>query len=141
LRYPTALRQRVERIVRHHMFSIGKGDPLRARRFLAKYGDELASDLIDHKEADYRGKPGPDGGPPLEDIEKLDRFRRLLHRERRRPHRLADLAVNGKDLIEVGFTAGPRLGRVLRDLLHDVVDDPKLNTRAELLRRARRKKT
>ena len=99
---------RVERIVRHHMFSIGKGDALRARRFLAKYGDELAFDLIDHKEADYRGKPGEDGEPPLEDIEKLDRFRRLLERERKNPHRLADLAVNGNDLIELGFTPGPR---------------------------------
>jgi tRNA nucleotidyltransferase (CCA-adding enzyme) len=140
LRYPTALRRRVERLVRHHMFSIGKGDELRARRFLAKYGDELAFELIDHKEADYRGKPGPDAEPPVEDLEKLDRFRRLLQRERKHPHRLADLAVNGKDLIEAGFTAGPGLGRVLENLLRDVVDDPKLNTREELLRRAARKK-
>ena len=42
LRYPNALRDRVVRIVRHHMFQIGKGDALRARRFLAKHGDELA---------------------------------------------------------------------------------------------------
>ena len=140
LRYPNALRQRVERIVRHHMFSAGKGDSLRARRFLAKYGDELAFDLIDHKEADYRGKPGPAGGPPLADIEKLDRFRRLVRLERANPHRLADLAVNGTDLIEAGFTPGPQLGQVLRDLLHDVVDDPALNTRDELLARAAKRK-
>jgi tRNA nucleotidyltransferase (CCA-adding enzyme) len=141
LRYPTALRQRVERIVRHHMFSIGKGDPLRARRFLAKYGDELAFDLIDHKEVDYMGKPGPGGEPPSADIEKLHRFRGLLEEERKHPHRLADLAVNGTDLIEAGFTPGPRLGRVLRHLLHDVVDDPELNSRDELLRRAAKRKS
>jgi tRNA nucleotidyltransferase (CCA-adding enzyme) len=140
LRYPTALRRRVERIVRHHMFSIGKGDALRARRFLAKHGDELAFELLDHKEADYRGKPGPGGEAPLEDLEKLARFRRLLELEQRHPHRLADLAVNGTDLIEAGFSAGPGLGRILGDLLHDVVDDPTLNTREELLSRAARKK-
>jgi tRNA nucleotidyltransferase (CCA-adding enzyme) len=140
LRYPTALRQRVERIIRHHMFSIGKGDALRARRFLAKHGDELAFELIDHKEADYRGKPGPDGNPPLEDIEKLDRFRRLLEQEKKHPHRLADLAVDGNELIQAGFTAGPELGRVLGDLLHDVVGNPALNTREELLKRAARRK-
>jgi len=139
LRYPNALRARVLRIIRHHMFQIGKGDALRARRFLAKHGDEVAFELIDHKEADYRGKPADGDNPPLEDIEKLDRFRALLKRERKHPHRLADLAVNGNDLIELGFKPGPELGHFLRDLLREVVDDPAQNTRAALLRRARAK--
>ena len=139
LRYPNALRDRVCRIVRHHMFQVGKGDPVRARRFLARYGDELAGQLVDHKEADFLGKRGSAGPPPLEDLEKLQRFRRLLERERRQPHRLADLAVDGSDLIELGFRPGPELGGVLRELLHDVVDDPSLNTRDALLRRARAK--
>jgi tRNA nucleotidyltransferase (CCA-adding enzyme) len=138
LRYPNQLRTRVVRIVRHHMFQAGKGDAVRARRFLAKFGDELAFELVDHKEADYRGKRGPDGEPPLEDLEELARFRKQLERERESPHRLADLAVDGSDLIELGFEAGPQLGRVLERLLHDVVDDPRRNTREELLRRARR---
>ena len=139
LRYPNALRSRVLRIIRHHMFQIGKGDALRARRFLAKHGDEVAFELVDHKEADYRGKPGEDGGPPVEDIEQLERFRGRLRRERAQPHRLADLAVDGNDLIGLGFKPGPELGHTLRDLLRQVVDDPASNTRAALLRRARAK--
>jgi tRNA nucleotidyltransferase (CCA-adding enzyme) len=139
LRYPNALRSRVLRIVRHHMFQLGKGDALRARRFLAKHGDEVAFELLDHKEADYRGKPGADGEPPLADIEKLHRFRQLLKKEQKNPHRLTDLAVDGNDLIGLGFTPGPKLGHVLRELLHEVVDDPSGNTRAALLRRARAK--
>jgi tRNA nucleotidyltransferase (CCA-adding enzyme) len=139
LRYPNALRERVCRIVRHHMFRVGKGDDLVARRFLARHGDELAFQLVDHKEADFLGKRGLDGPPPTDDLEKLDRFRRLLEREKRQPHRLADLAVDGTDLIEVGFRPGPHLGATLRDLLHDVVDDPRRNTREELLQRARAK--
>ncbi len=138
LRYPNTLRDRVVRIVRYHMFQIGKGDAVRARRFLAKHGDELALQLVDHKDADYRGKPGPDGLGPVEDLEKLARFRTMLEAERRQPHRLSDLAIDGSDLIELGLRPGPRLGRVLRDLLHDVVDDPSLNTRATLLARARK---
>jgi tRNA nucleotidyltransferase (CCA-adding enzyme) len=139
LRYPNALRSRVVRIIRHHMFQIGKGDALRARRFLAKHGDEVAFELVDHKEADYRGKPADVDALPIADIEKLDQFRRLLKRERKHPHRLADLAVNGNDLIELGFKPGPDLGHVLRDLLRQVVDDPAQNSRAALLRRARAK--
>jgi tRNA nucleotidyltransferase (CCA-adding enzyme) len=139
LRYPNALRARVVRIVRHHMFQVGKGEPVRARRFLAKYGDELAFDLVDHKEADFLGKPGPGGGRLYEDIAKLERFRQTLERERRRPHRLADLAAGGDDLIALGFAPGPELGRVLHELLHDVVEDPALNTKDALLDRARAK--
>jgi tRNA nucleotidyltransferase/poly(A) polymerase len=140
LRYPNALRSDVLRIVRHHMFQVGHGDdPVRARRFLAKYGDRLAFELADHKEADYLGKPAEDGGPPVDDLERLYRFRRQLRRQRRHPHRLADLAVNGTDLIELGYRPGPLLGQVLHDLLQEVVDDPSRNTKDALLRRARAK--
>src|SRR3954464_6258485 len=78
LRYPNALRERVCRIVRYHMFQVGKGDAVRARRFLAKHGEELAFQLVDHKEADFLGKRGSAGPPPLEDIDKLRRFRKVL---------------------------------------------------------------
>ena len=135
LRYPNALRSRVCRIVRHHMFHVGTGDARRARRFLAKYGDELAFELVDHKEADYRGKRST-GERPVVDLDKLDHFRQLLRHEQSSPHRLSDLAVDGNDLIELGFTPGPELGHVLRDLLHDVVEEPSENTRDTLLRRA-----
>jgi len=139
LRYPNALRTRVVRIVRHHMFKVGRGDALRARRFLAKHGDELAFELVDHREADYLGKRGAGGEPPpLADIEKVRAFRAVLERERESPHRLADLAVDGNDLIELGFRPGPQLGQALHELLHDVVENPRRNTRAQLLRRAAR---
>jgi tRNA nucleotidyltransferase (CCA-adding enzyme) len=137
LRYPNALRSRVVRIVRHHMFQIGNGDALRARRFLAKYGDELAFELLDHKEADFRGKRTA-AEAPIADLEKVDRFRTMLRKERKSPHRLSDLAVDGTDLIELGFAPGPELGHALQALLHDVVEDPSRNTRDELRRRAAR---
>jgi poly(A) polymerase/tRNA nucleotidyltransferase (CCA-adding enzyme) len=137
LRYPNAPRTRVVRIVRHHMFHVPGRDGVRARRFLAKHGDELAFELVDHKEADYRGKRGP-GESPVADIEKVEHFRRTLRHERKSPHRLADLAVDGNDLIELGIPPGPELGRVLKELLDDVVEDPARNTRDELLRHAAR---
>jgi tRNA nucleotidyltransferase/poly(A) polymerase len=138
LRYPNALRQRVVRIVRRHMFQPGKGDALRARRFLQRNGDELAFDLLDHKHADLLGKRGTDGDPPpLDEIDALLRFRAVVEEERSRPHRLRDLAIDGNDLIELGFQPGPQLGRILHDLLDAVVDEPALNTREELLSRAK----
>jgi tRNA nucleotidyltransferase (CCA-adding enzyme) len=140
LRYPNALRARVVRIVRRHMFKVGKGDERRARRFLRKHGSELAFQLLDFKQADLSGKHGSGGEPPpLEELEQLAAFREVVAREVRSPHRLADLAVDGSDLIELGFAPGPRLGRALEELLDEVVEEPELNTREQLLDLARRK--
>jgi tRNA nucleotidyltransferase (CCA-adding enzyme) len=134
LRYPNELRSRVVAIVRNHMLDVGKGDALRARRLLARHGEALLLDLLDHREADLRGKRP--GVPPREDLERLAAFRRIVDAESRSPHRLRDLAIDGNDLIAAGFTAGPGLGHVLEELLHAVVEDPSLNRREELLRRA-----
>jgi tRNA nucleotidyltransferase (CCA-adding enzyme) len=131
LRYPNALRSRVRRIVRWHMLDPGKGDALRARRLLARHGDEIALDLVDHRLADVRAKPRS-----TDLTAKLVAFRRVVEHERASPHRLADLAVRGDDLLALGFAPGPKLGEALRKLLHDVVEDPSLNTREELLARA-----
>ena len=137
LRYPNALRQRVVRIVRRHMFQPGKGDARRARRFLRRNGDELAFELIDHKRADLLGKRGSEGEPPpLDELQRLARFREVVQQERSSPHRLRDLAIDGNDLIELGFKPGPRLGRILNELLDSVVEEPALNTREQLLEQA-----
>ena len=50
---------------------------------------------------------------------------------------MSDLAVDGSDLIALGFAPGPPLGNVLEQLLEVVVDEPELNTRDELLARAK----
>ncbi len=140
LRYPNDLRSHVVKIVRRHMFQVGKGDERRARRFLRRNGEQLAYDLLDHKQADLLGKRGSEGEPPPEgELDALSRFREVVRSQVSQPHRLADLAVDGNDLIELGYEPGPRLGHVLNELLDEVVDEPELNTREELLRRARRK--
>ena len=61
-----------------------------------------------------------------------------MPQERSQPHHLADLAVDGDDLRAIGFSEGPGLGRVLHELLDDVVDDPARNDRDWLLERAGR---
>jgi tRNA nucleotidyltransferase (CCA-adding enzyme) len=135
LRYPTDTRRRIVQIVRHHMLS-PRGDAPRARRLLARFGEELTTDLLDHKEADLRGKWGPGEPPPEEQLEQLARLRRLVETERDSPHRLRDLAITGADLLELGYTPGPAVGSTLRTLLAEVVDQPSRNTRTALLERA-----
>jgi len=135
LRYPTEMRRRVVQIVRHHMLS-PRGDAARARRLLARFGEELTFDLLDHKEADLRGKWGPGEPAPEDQLEQLAALREQVEAERDSPHRLSDLAVTGDDLLALGYTPGPELGAALRTLLAEVVDQPGRNTREVLLRRA-----
>ncbi len=49
---------------------------------------------------------------------------------------LKELAVTGKDLIQMGMHPGPRLGKVLAALLEEVLEDPAKNERESLLRRS-----
>ncbi len=132
LRYPTRLRAYVVGLVREHPFAAeDEPQPVDARRFLARHGERLAFDLLAHRAADLAGKTVPES-----EWDWLGRFRALVEQERTQPHRLADLAVDGADLIAAGFSEGPQLGHVLQTLLAEVVDDPDLNLREQLLSRA-----
>ena len=133
LRYPTRLRRHVSELVREHSFEeLADPAPVDARRFLARHGDELAFDLLAHKAADLRAKQ-----VPPEEHAAHARFRELVDAERGSAHRLADLAVSGDDLIDIGFRESPELGRVLAVLLAEVVEEPERNTREWLLERSR----
>jgi tRNA nucleotidyltransferase (CCA-adding enzyme) len=132
LRYPARLRDQVVRVVGGHAFRLdGPLDGAAARRFLREHGEVVAFDLVALKEADLAAKT-----VPAAEREALSRFRRTLEEQRSEPHRLADLAVTGTDLIEAGFDESPQLGRVLALLLDEVVDDPSRNERSWLLARA-----
>jgi tRNA nucleotidyltransferase (CCA-adding enzyme) len=134
LRYPNELRERVVAIVRFHPFLLGAGDELEARRLLALHGAGLTFDLLDHWNADLRGRDETDA--VKEKLARVSAFRTVVEAELTSPHRLADLAVDGSDLISIGYRPGPELGDALNELLQAVVVDPSLNTRAVLLERA-----
>jgi tRNA nucleotidyltransferase/poly(A) polymerase len=133
LRYPTRLQKHVAAIVTAHAFGLeGRLDAVAARRFLAEHGEELALHLLEHKEADLGSKK-----IPAAEHEAMSRFRELVESERSSPTTLDRLAIDGSDLIALGFREGPELGQTLRSLLAAVVEDPRLNEREILLERAR----
>ena len=59
---------------------------------------------------------------------------------RGQPVRIADLAVNGNDLIAAGFQPGKGLQAVLQALLETVWAFPEKNTRDELIKEALKRK-
>jgi tRNA nucleotidyltransferase (CCA-adding enzyme) len=131
LRYPERLLRRVVAIVREHPYrdEDRPRTPQQARRFLHEHGDELAFDLVAMRLADRRAKN--------RDVSGLIEMSALLEQELSSPHTLRDLAVDGDDLLALGFQPGPDLGRALEELLELVVDDPSMNDRDRLLEHAK----
>ncbi len=133
LRYPSELRQSVVELVRFHTLEPGAGNGVAARQLLARHGDELVGALFDLRAADLGAK----GGAGAEALARLASFRRRVEQERGSPHRLADLAVDGSDLLALGYRPGRPLGQTLARLLAEVVEEPARNRRELLLERAR----
>jgi len=50
------------------------------------------------------------------------------------PVSLKDLAVNGKDLIKLGYKEGKELGKILKKLLQIIIDRPELNKKKILVK-------
>ncbi|MEI7579148.1 MAG: CCA tRNA nucleotidyltransferase [bacterium] len=46
--------------------------------------------------------------------------------------KITDLKINGIDLINIGIPEGPMIGKVLRELLEIILDEPRLNQFSEL---------
>ena len=104
------------------------------RRFAHRLGCDEAFMVIDLRVADRLANHANQG---IDDL--LDLRRRLRAEiEQGSPLGLKDLAVNGDDLRRIGIAPGPAMGRILNQLLQEVLDDPARNTREALLAAATR---
>ncbi|MCU0506461.1 MAG: HD domain-containing protein [Chloroflexi bacterium] len=135
LAFPRDIRERVVRLVRHHMFSYEPTwSDAAVRRFIRRVGGDLLDDLLDLRSADDVGSGLPADGPRT--VELRRRCREQL--DAKVPLGRGDLAVDGDDVARaLGIAPGPRLGRILDRLTDRVVDDPALNERDTLLALAR----
>ncbi len=136
-RWPVAERQRIVRLIRHHMFGYQPSwSDAAIRRFLVKIGPEELEDLFLLREADHIGSGRePDAGG-------LDELRARVAKELAAGVALdlSGLAIDGSDLMaELGITPGPTVGRLLDWLLERVIAEPSVNTREGLLDLARRR--
>jgi putative nucleotidyltransferase with HDIG domain len=136
-RWPIAERQRIVRLIRHHMFGYQPSwSDAAVRRFIVKITREELEDQFLLREADHIGSGRePNAGG-------LDELRARVAKELAAGVALdlSGLAVDGSDLMtELGITPGPGLGRLLDWLLERVIADPAVNTREGLLDLARRR--
>ncbi|MDR1108288.1 MAG: HD domain-containing protein [Spirochaetaceae bacterium] len=135
LRYPHAVIDRVVHLIREHMFFYEDAwNDAAVRRFIIRVGEDKLQDLLELRKADTYATAGTEvRGDAL--VPLINRIDKVLAQGR--AFTLKDLAVSGKDLLEIGITPGPRMGIILGELLETVISDPDLNTREKLLQIAK----
>ncbi|MFH1357463.1 MAG: CCA tRNA nucleotidyltransferase [bacterium] len=119
-------------LIKHHMFETThfNNNDKALRRFISKVGVKNIFDLIDFRIADKKGGRFP------KKVYGILQLRENIRKEmaKKPPFTGKDLALNGHDIMELGFTAGPIIGDIQRFLVDKVLDDPELNTKEGLAR-------
>ena len=129
LKAPTTLRERVVLLIDKHMTRLPE-EPKALRRWLGRLGPEVLEQLLCLQEADM-GSKGT-GNP--QEAEQFPRIRHAISRilEENSCLRLKDLAVNGHDLMALGYS-GKAIGQNLARLLDLVLDEELPNEKEALL--------
>lgn len=103
------------------------------RRFIQRVGEENVDDLFKLRLADAQANPATAFKP-----EEITILQRRISEVRKQDMALkvTDLKVSGEDLMNIGIEKGPKIGIMLNELLDMVVEDPTLNRKDILLKKA-----
>ena len=134
LKAPSALRQQVTELISLHMTPL-EPDKKLLRRRLGKLGQERLEQLLLLQEADMGSK----GTGKPEELKQFAAIRDVLAEVLAEDtcFSIKDLAINGWDLQQAGFTPGPEIGKCLSWLLGQVQDEVLPNERQVLLHTAK----
>lgn len=130
LRCDNKTKEAVIRLIKAHDTPIEESERIIKRR-LNSMGEELFFDLIKLKRADTAGL-APEFHSRSEHFDRLEEMAREIL-EKEACFSLKALAVNGNDIIEIGFK-GREIGERLNFLLEAVIDGKVKNERDELLK-------
>lgn len=133
LKFDNDTKERVILLVDKHDLQI-KADVKAVKRALNKLGEENFYDLIKLARADNRAQ-NPILAKRQEHYDNLVSIAgEIIAAEE--CFSLKHLAVNGRDLMEIGFSQGPVIGEVLEKLLDAVISEEIENKKEELLKKA-----
>lgn len=116
-------------LIENHMFETKHYYTERAiRRFINKIGPDHIFKLIDLRIADRQGGKFP------RSLKGVYRLREKIREEigKKPPFGPKDLAVNGHDIMSLGFKPGPIIGKIQKFLMEKVLDEPELNEKEKL---------
>lgn len=134
LRFPKEVAKKAALLVDNHLFyyNVGEVTAASVRRLIKRVGLENMDDLMAVRIGDRLGSGVPKAKPY-----KLRHLEYMIEKVSKDPISAKMLAVNGTDLMsELKIPAGPKIGAILDVLLAEVIEDPKINAKETLLKRA-----
>ncbi|HHW46337.1 MAG TPA: HD domain-containing protein [Clostridiales bacterium] len=131
LRYDNKTIELVTKLVLYHDDEI-IADEKHIKRWLSRFGEENFRRLIEVKRADRLGQ---NPHKVSDSLKALGRILEMLDQiiKEGKCFRLRDLAINGHDLIAIGFKEGRDIGICLNELLNLVMEDKLPNEKKVLL--------
>ncbi len=137
LRFDNETRNDVVEIVRYHdaTFEVGKKY---VKRWLNKIGEKQFRRLLELKKADNKAQNLERSSNRIKELEEIELLIDEVIKESE-CFSLKDLAVNGKDLINIGYKPGKELGNMLNELLQLVIDGECPNEKENLLQEAEKR--
>lgn len=133
LKFDNDTKEKVLLLVEKHDMQI-KAEETAVKRALNKLGEENFRNLIALARADNKAQ-NPIISKRQEHFDKLLAIaEEIILKEE--CFSLKALAVNGRDLMEIGFKPGPELGKALENLLEAVISGEIENKKEELLKKA-----
>ncbi|TSC54225.1 MAG: poly(A) polymerase [Microgenomates group bacterium LiPW_31] len=125
--------ERLVTLVRWHQFTVDERQTDSAiRRFIRNVGKENLQDILDLRVGDRLG------GGARETSWRLEKFKKRLAEVQKQPFSVADLKVDGHDVMKtLNIHPGPLVGRILNQLFEEVVKNKTKNKRDYLLKRVK----
>lgn len=133
LKAPTALREQVVFLISQHMTPLTPDRHILRRR-LSQHGEEQVRRMLALQRADFGSK----GTGTAAEAAVFDEIENLLNEIMAEADCLSlrSLAVDGHDLMDLGFAPGPQMGKCLDALLEQVQEDRIPNEKDSLLKAA-----
>ncbi|AQR95279.1 CCA tRNA nucleotidyltransferase [Clostridium saccharoperbutylacetonicum] len=103
------------------------------KRMLNKIGEELFRDLLRVKWADALAQNPKYFKDTVKNLLEVDEKLNIIIKERE-CFSVKDLKINGEELIALGFNKGKEIGETLKYLLNEVIANPELNKKSELIK-------
>ncbi|MBN2659114.1 MAG: HD domain-containing protein [Spirochaetales bacterium] len=135
LKFPNKSIQRIEHLIRHHMFNYESNwTDAALRRFIARVGLEYIDDMLLLQKADMASMWKTEEEYSLLD-ELKERIQKLT--EKNNAFTIRDLNISGNDLfMTAGIPKTPVMGKILEELLELVLENPENNNKEFLINKS-----
>jgi tRNA nucleotidyltransferase (CCA-adding enzyme) len=132
LKFKNAVIRKVAMLTQENWQAINLSKKMKIRQLASRISMENLEDAWELKKALIKESRSSEEFKSAEIERAENNIKEIL--QEKPPVSLKDLAVNGKDLIELGCKEGKKLGKILKKLLEIIIDRPELNKKKILVK-------